>query len=289
MLEFTEKIAVEEAEQSKFYLQEAGQPLPEAFDETDVNINARPVFTDTFVVLLKYGLAQASLTVYSLSLNTSTRADIRAFYTKCLQNSSELTNRCSDLMLDKGLHQPQIHLPVPVRIEKVDSESYIAGWFTDRRPINAQEIGQIIYHYRATEIHKEVIKTAIQVTKTKEFKKHFERGVDIYQKHLDVFKSILSENNLPKLTTWENEILDTTDSPFSDRIWQFKHAALTAQVAARYGAASSSVMRKDIGAMFLRLMSETLKYGEDAAELLIKHKYLDQLPMVKESPGNSHQ
>lgn len=226
------------------------------------------------------------MSVYALSLNTSIRADIRAFYQKCIQNTSILVNLCMDIMIIKGMHQPEIHLPIPTNIEKVDSQQFLAGWFTEKRPINAQEIAQIVFNYRATEVHKELLKGAVQVTKSKELKKHFERGVEIYQKHLEIFQTILTENGLPMFPTWENEILDTTDSPFSERVLHFKHAALTSQTSARYGAACSSMMRKDLGAHFMRLMNETLKYGEDAANLMIKYKFLDQLPMVKEHPND---
>ncbi|WP_083391587.1 DUF3231 family protein [Halobacillus karajensis] len=106
-------------------------------------------------------------------------------------------------------------------------------WFADGRPINAQEIGQIVYNYRAKEVHKEFIKGTAQVTKSKQLKEHFERGVEIYQKHLDILQSILSKNHLPKLPTWENEVLETTIFPFSYRLMHFKHAALMSETSAR--------------------------------------------------------
>lgn len=171
MLEFTEVIAVEEARQSKLFLEEAGQPLPTPFEENDVNVNAKPLFTDVYVVLLNSTLTQAAMSVYALSLNTTTRADIRAFFSECIDNTKELFNRCADIIVDKGLQQSDIHLQAPKYIEKVESQSYIQGWFTDRRPINAQEIGQIIYNYHSTEVHKEFINGASRVAKTKELKK----------------------------------------------------------------------------------------------------------------------
>lgn len=281
MLKFTEEIAIKESEQSKLFLIEAGQPLPQPFDENDVKINARPLFTDHYVILLKYGLVQAANTVNSLSLNTSSRGDILSFYKMCLENSSELLRQCMNLMQNKGLQHPEIHIPTPDLVEKVDSQNFLSGLFTDTRPLNALEIGQIVHNFHATEIHKEFISGAAQVTNSKELKEHYQRGVDISDKQLEIFQSILTKNGLPKLPTWETEILDTTASPFSERVMLYKHAALTSQASARYGATLSSTTRKDIGAHFMRLMGETLKYGEDTANLLIKYKFLDQLPMAK--------
>ncbi|WP_180994396.1 DUF3231 family protein [Bacillus sp. Marseille-P3661] len=281
MLKYTEEIAFKEAEQSKKFLLEASQALPQPFDVNDVNINAKPLFSDNYVILLKYGLAQAALTVYSLSLNTSTHEDIRAFYKMCLENSAELLNQCVNLMVNKGLHHPEIHIPTPDKIEKVDTKLFLSGLLSDTRPLNALEIGQIVYNYNATEIHKEFIRGSAQVTNSKELKDHYLRGVDIFDKQLEVLQKVLSKNGLPKLPTWETEVFDTTDSPFSERVMLYKHAALTSQAAARYGASLSGTTRKDIGGHFMRLMWQTIKYGEDTANLMIKYKFLDQLPLAK--------
>lgn len=286
MLQLAEKFAMEEAEQSKSLLVEANEPLPQPFDEKDVVVNGEPLFTDNYVLLLKYSLAQAAMTVFALSLNTSTRSDIRRFYQKCIQNASELLNHCMDIMVNKKLVLPEIHIPTPNTIEKVNSNEYLGGWFANKRPINAQEIGQIVYNFRSTEIHKEFIRGAARVTKSSELKKHYQQGVEIFQKHLNEFQSILSQNGLPNLPTWDSEILETDTSPFSDRLINYKHTALTSQAAARYGAALCSVMRKDIGAHFMRLMSETLVYEEDAANLMIKNNFLINCLWRKRNKNN---
>jgi hypothetical protein len=281
MLTFAEKIAIFESESSKQLLIEAGQPLPQPFDENDVKINANPLFTDNYVIHLKYSLVQTAMTVYALSLNTSTRADIRSFFKKGLENSSELLNLCVDLLLKRGLLHPKIQIPTPKKIEKVETHYFLSGILSDTRPLNALEISQLVYNHRATEIHKEFIKGAAQVTSSTELKEHYQRGVKIFNKQLEVLQLSLSHNGLPMLPTWESEILDTNESPFSERIMLYKHAALTSQAAARYGATLSSTTRKDTAAHFMKFMGETLKYGEDLANLMIKHKFLDQLPMAK--------
>ncbi|WP_147535747.1 DUF3231 family protein [Bacillus marasmi] len=281
MLKFAENIAFKESEQSKLFLVESGQPLPQPFDEHDIKINAVPLFTDNYVILLKYGLTQAAMTVHALSINTSSRSDIRMFFQTCLEDSSNLLNQCVDLIQFKGLHHPEIHIPIPDKIEKVEEQNFLTGIFSDTRPINALEIGQLVYNYHATEVHKEFIKGAAQVSSSKDLQENYQRGTKIFEKQLEVFQLVLSQNGLPKLPTWETEILDTTESPFSERLMFFKHAALTSQTAARYGATLSSTTRKDLGSHFMRFLGETLKYGEDVANLMIKNKFLDQLPIAK--------
>lgn len=281
MLKFAEEIALKESEQAKIILLEASQPLPQPFDESDVNLMAAPLFTDNYVILLKYGLVQAAQTVNALSLNTSTHAVVRSFYKNSLENASELLNICVDLMINKGLHHPEIRIPTPEIIEKVDTQNFLSGIFSDTRPLNALEIGQLVYNFNASEIHKEFIKGSAQVTNSSKLKEHYQQGVAMFDKHLRILQKVLSVNGLPKLPTWETEVLDTTNSPFSERVMLYKHAALTTQAAARYGAALSSTTRIDIGAHFMQLMMETLKYGKNTADLMIKFKFLDQLPLAK--------
>jgi uncharacterized protein YeaO (DUF488 family) len=284
ILEYAEEIATIEVDKSKAFLEEAGQPLPHKYDKEDVDLSAPAICTDQFTLIIKYTLAQAAHVVYSLSLSTSTRKDIRGFYQECLKNSAELFNRLADLMVKKGLHHPELHIPTPSHVEKISEQNYLAGWFVDRRPLNSQEINQLEYNFKATELHKTFMKSFAQVTPSKELKKHFQRGVEMFQKHLEIFQSILTENDLPKLPTWESELTDTAISPFSDKLMLYKMTLLTAAAAGRYGMAISGVLRKDLGGHFTRLMAETLQYGEDSANLMIERGFMDQLPMAKERP-----
>ncbi|WP_404332051.1 DUF3231 family protein [Mesobacillus maritimus] len=281
ILEYAEEIAKIEVDISKAFLEEANHPLPQKFDQNDVDIDAPAICTDNFTGIIKYQLSQAAHIVYSLSLSTSTRKDIREFYQECLKNSAELSNRLADFIIKKGLHHPEIHIPTPNHAEKVSNQRFLAGWFAERRPINTAEISQLVFNFKATELHKTFMKKFAQVTPSKKLKKHYERGVEILQKHLDIFQSILTENDLPKLPTWESELTDTAVSPFSDRLMLYKMTLLTSEASGRYGTSLSSVQRRDLGVHYTRLMAEVLKYGEDSANLMIEHGFMDQLPLAK--------
>jgi len=285
ILQYAVEMAEIEFEKSKDFLVGANYPLPQKFDEQDVDLNAPAICTDNFTLIIKYSLVQSAQIVYGLSLSTSTRKDIRVFYQECLNNSAELYNRLTDLLITRGLHHPEIHIPTPTHVEKVSKQSYLAGWFADRRLINSQEIAQLAYNFKSIEMHKTFSKVMSQITPSKEVKNHFLRGIAMYQKHLDIFQSILTANDLPKIPTWESELTDTTVSPFSDRLMMFKMTMLTAAASGRYGLALSSVQRKDLGTHFMRLMAETLQYGEDSVNQMIERGFMDQLPMAKEHPA----
>jgi hypothetical protein len=187
-------------------------------------------------------------------------------------------------MIKKGLHHPEVYIPTPNHMEKVSKQSFLAGWFADRRPINSAEITQIVFNFRSTEFNKTFLKSFAQVTPSKQLKKHFQRGVEMFQKQLDIFQSILTENDLPKIPTWDSEITDTTISPFSDRLMLYKMTLLASEVAGRYGTSLATIQRRDLGAHYMRLITEVLQYGEDCMNLIIEHQFIDQLPMAKERP-----
>jgi rubrerythrin len=284
MLKNAEMFSVKQEEKSKKFLEEAGYPLPDGFDEQDVDVKCQPLYSDNFILYTKFVLAQQGCIFYSMFLATSINSDIRQFYEYCWTNSKNIYNQCADIMVKKGLHHPKLHVPKPERVDKVDNQSFLAGWFTDRRPLNVQEISQLEFCFKATEHNKEFLKSFAQTSQSKELRNHFQRGAEISQKHLEIFQNILSENDLPHLPTWESEITDSTVAPFSDRLMLYKMTLLTGLISTNYGTALSTMMRRDLGLHFIRLRTELLKYGEDTLNLMIKHEYLDQLPMAKEKP-----
>jgi len=122
-LEYMVDMAIFEIEQSRIYLEDANHPLPQKFDEQDVNVNAPAIYSDNLILLIKIALCKNALNVYSLSLSTSTRPDIRQFYEVCLNKTSQLFNRLTDLLIKKGLHHPEFYIPTPTQIEKVSKQS----------------------------------------------------------------------------------------------------------------------------------------------------------------------
>lgn len=256
-------------------------PLPQKFDEQDVNVNAPAIYSDNLILLIKIALCKNALNVYSLSLSTSTRPDIRQFYEVCLNKTSQLFNRLTDLLIKKGLHHPEFYIPTPTQIEKVSKQSFLAGWFTERRPLISNEIMQLVSSIRSLEANKEILRSFAQVTSSIELKKHFQRGSEKNQKQIDTLQSILIDNELPQLPTWDSEITDSTIPPFSNRLMLYCVMLITASTIGQYGAFLSSVLRKDIGATNTRLMAEELLYGEDSVNLMIEQGFLDQLPMAK--------
>lgn len=52
----------------------------------------------------------------------------------------ELYKKTLNLLLEKGLYFRAAAIPIPEKVDFVQKQSYLTGWFGERRPLNAAEI-----------------------------------------------------------------------------------------------------------------------------------------------------
>lgn len=117
-----------------------------------------------------------------------------------------------------------------------------------------------------------------QVAKIKEVRQYFERGRDIAQKHIEVFSSRLSKEHLPSPMTWDSEVTDSTEAPFSDKLMMFHITALIASGIGQYGVSASTSPRADLATMYTRLSAEIGKYADEGANIMIKNGWMEKPP-----------
>ncbi|SFB21864.1 Coat F domain-containing protein [Lentibacillus halodurans] len=232
---------------------------------------------------MKYSLAEDAGTLYTVALAESTHADVRQYYYTCLTRTVDLIEELTGLMDKKGLLNPKIQVPTPGSIEKVQDQSFVGGWFSGNRPLNTMEITRITACFRHVEVKKELLNSFVQITSSKQLQKHFKRGEQLTKKHLEVMQDLLDRHDLPHLQTLESDVTDSTVPPFSDRLMLFKISVFVSMIMGHYATALSTVMRKDIGVDFGRLMSEIGLYGEDTLNLMIKMGFLNQMPLAKKT------
>ncbi|MET3698716.1 uncharacterized protein DUF3231 [Bacillus oleivorans] len=99
-------------------------------------------------------------------------------------------------------------------------------------------------------------------------------------KHIEVFTSLLREDDLPSPTTYESEVTNSTTPPFSDKMMMFFIMSLGSVFISRYGTAIGLCNRRDIGLHFTRLLAESAKYLEDAVNIMIKNGWMEQPPQA---------
>jgi hypothetical protein len=265
------------------FMSKENYPIPRGFtEEDDVNIHAPRLFQDPFYLNYIYIMSLQGMTGYALSVSNSIRSDLRKYYITCMSETMELFDQSIDLMLSKGLFtRPPIISP-PDSIDFVKHQSFLTGWLGDRRPLNAIEIGDISFNMLKMHLHAALKVGFIQVTQSKEIRQHFMRGLDIANKHIKIFESVFKEDKLNSPISWQSMITNSTSMTFSDKYMMYQIQLSTQLSLSFYGSAMSVNSRRDIGADYLRLFLELLKFGEDGANLMIKNGWLEQPPTASD-------
>jgi len=254
-------------------------PVPDGFSEkNDVDLSAPRLYSDDFYLFYVNNMAKIAGNGYSLSLSNSSREDVRRYFTECIESSSELYNKSTEVLLNKGLYIKHPQIPYPDSIDYVKQQSFLSGWFADRRPLTSIEIMNLFFNIERNEIGKSLVMGFSQVARNKEVADFMVRAKQISAKHIEIFGSILSESELPAPMTWDTLPTKSTSKTFSDKLMMFHVTALTAAGASHYGTSLGTSPRRDIGLHYSRLMQEILIFSEDGANIMINNGWMEQPP-----------
>jgi len=264
---------------SEFFKKE-GFPIPHGFTDNDVDLSAPQLFTDSLCLTYTYIFTVNGLAGYAAALTTSVRRDIRDYFVKCQEDSMDLFNKALDLLLQKGIVTRPPLLHPPTSYEFVESQDYIKGLLREPRPLNCIEISNIFWDLKKIQLSKAITIAFAQVAKSPRIRKYFWKGVEIYSKHIKIFEELLDENNLPRPTSEEAEVTNSTISPFSDRLMLYHKAVFGSTTMSMYGSAFATCERTDLVADFARLTAELSKHTFEGNKIMIENKWFEQPPLA---------
>lgn len=265
---------------SKRLLEKINYPIPIGFSESDLNLKAPRLFTDKFLLLDIWRLSEYGMIVLAMRLNTSLVREVRDFYTDLLIINISLFNEASDLTIAKGIDVSAPHIPTPENVEFLSKETFFKGLLGDPRTIDALEIQEIVFNLVGMIHGITLLMGFSQVAQSNDTREHLLRGKEICSKHVNVLQSILKNEDLPTIPTFESEVTKSTEPPFSDKLMMFLTLSLSQLVFARYGIAMSLCARADIVVDLTGLMTETANYMKDGAIIMIENSWLEQPPIA---------
>jgi hypothetical protein len=146
--------------------------------------------------------------------------------------------------------------------------------------LNSLEISTIFFNLKKSLIAKAIAIGFSQVAKAKEVREFMVRIVDVAHKHVEIFSSILSEDNLPSPPNWDDHVTSSVVAPFSDKLMMNHIGYFLKAALAYYGLALSTSLRTDLATHCVRVIAEDLKVGEDLANILIKHQWMEKPPQA---------
>jgi hypothetical protein len=257
---------------------EEGIPVPLGFNNEDVYPHAERLFSDSFYLYYLKHMTKGGLATYSAVLPNVFRNDIREYYMSCISSTMELFQESTNVLLSKGIETRSPNLAYPSKVEFVEKQSFLSGWFGEQRPLTGIEVTHLYANIQTNKLGEAFCLGLAQVAKQKEVKEFMLRGVEICKKHITLFSEYLHSNFLPAPMTWDQEVTGSTDLPFSEKLMMFHVGLLSAAGMGNYGVAMSLSPRRDIAAMYGRLITEVGKFAEDGTNISIKHRWMEKPP-----------
>jgi hypothetical protein len=255
-------------------------PIPQAFTDEDVDVTAPRLFADTFLLTYLKQMARVGVNSNSMALALSTRSDVVHFYTECLASSAELNNKATALKLSKGIYIRPPYISVPENVEFVQKQNFLNGLFGENRPLLAVEIAHLYANVQTNGFGKAMLIGFSHVAKSKDVREYTARGKEVYGKHVQVLGTTMQESDLPIPMTWDTDVMESTVSPFSDKLMMFHVSALNSVGIGDYGVSISMTMRKDLTVNYSRLATELGLYAQDGAKLMIENTWMEQPPQA---------
>ncbi|MGM0900819.1 MAG: DUF3231 family protein [Bacillota bacterium] len=278
ILEYAKSLTEVHLKQIEDFLKNEHYPVPKGFTNRDVNLEAPKLFSDIFIIVYMQIMTIHGLTGYAGAVSTSIREDQVNYFIKCNTEAMELYRRILHVMVHKGIVSRPPNLTAPETIDFVKKQSFLTGWFGDRRPLNAVEFSGLFFN-----MQKNIVKIVLEigfslVTQSQELREYFQRGEKLCNKHFDIFSTILDESNLPAPPKYDAEISNSTVSPFSDKLLLFHIVTLISTASGYYGAAFSLSQRRDLATKYAILIAEITKYAEDGVNIMIDKGWMEQPP-----------
>src|SRR4051794_28049364 len=257
--------------------QEEQIPTPTGFTYDDVNFNATRLYTDSFMLTYINHMAKIGMLGYSGFVSMSARGDTRSYYREGLNETSELFERSSTVLLSKGLFVRAPYIAYPTKTDFVDSKKYLSGLnpFTNKRPLNSVEISYLYMNVKTNLIGGKLALSFAQTSSRENIQKWMLRGKDITKKHIQIFTKALMDNDTQAPISSDVAITDSTTPPFSDKLTMFHMSLLSTIGTGNYATAAASSQRSDLMINYERLSLEIAQYAKDGADMMIQNEWLE--------------
>ncbi|RKQ37983.1 DUF3231 family protein [Oceanobacillus halophilus] len=255
-----------------------GIAVPKAFGEEDVHTDAKRLFSDTFYLKYVKNMAKGGLANYASALPNLVRQDIRSYIGKSIDSTKELYNIATDLLLTKGFEIRPPSIPYPKEVSFVKDQHFLAGWMGEQRTLTGTEITQLYANIETNRLGLSLIIGFSQVAKDATIRKYMMRGKKMAKKHIDIFSSFLQKHDIPFSTSGQNEVTDSTEAPFSDKLIMYHVGLLSAAGMGNYGVAMALSPRRDIAMYLGRLLMEVGLFSEDGMNITIRNGWMEYPP-----------
>lgn len=255
-------------------------PTPLGFGESDVNLDAPRLFTDTFYLFYLSNMASFGIDGYSLITRYVARSDIRRFFQDCIAEAGELYGKVVDLCLEQGTYIRSPRVEFDKKVSFIEKDTFLQGILKKPRPITAREITNAFSGILIDVMWQGMCEAFGQTTSSKKVKDFCFEGRNIASVHRQKFSDLLFSEHLPVPSFSESFVTDSTTQTFSDRLIM-QHILILCNFAFSVDAvAIASSLRSDLIAIHTQYGAEIAKYASKGMDIMIENKWLEQPPQA---------
>jgi hypothetical protein len=278
ILEFALQLAESHITKITEFLDNANFQIPIGFTENDVNVNAPRLFSDQFLLFYSYIMTIHGITAYGLAVSNTERQDIQDYFFDCTVSSKELFQKIVELAKNQPKYTSVPSIPSPHGVEFMESPGFISNLIGDKRPLNSSEISTLFFNSTKTGFVSSLSLAFSQVAVREDVRNFMLKNVKLAGKDAESFDTILQQDHLPIPEKWDDEITNSTVSPFSDKLIMFHAGFLVNAALTYYGASLGSSYRSDIIVNYSKVFTHAMKAGAISYNIMVKHGWLEKQP-----------
>ena len=253
-------------------------PIPMGFNDKDVNPEAPRLFEDQFYLhYLRYA-GKAGLSLYSTAIPLVLRKDVRDFFIQVLNLTVNLLTKVNEVIIGKGFLMKPPPIPIPEKVDFIQKQNYLNGFFGNVRPLHALEITHLYDNIDNNLTSKALLIGFSQTAKTDKIREFMLRGKEMANKHVEACAQHLQKDHLPTLPLLDHLVSTSTVAPFSDKLMLFHKIDMFSMKIRSYANGASLSGRRDIAAMYARFLMDVSLFVEDGANIMIEHGWMEQPP-----------
>ncbi|TVY07133.1 DUF3231 family protein [Paenibacillus cremeus] len=279
-VEYTHSLSGKHLHRFQSAFKEENIPAPRGINSDDIFPGGHRLYSDTFYVNYIAGMAKFALITYAVSSAEASRTDIQQMYNEIVNDLQIINQKSTQFMLSKGIYIHSPYVPAPKEADVVKKQSFLAGFFGNKRPLTVFEINQLFNNIQSNANGKALMMGFSQVTQNKGLREYFIRGKELSNKYVSELSDALNKEDVAIPPTFDGEVTDCTEPPFSERLMLFHVALLGSSGLGNYGISLAACTRRDLAAMFGRIMLEAKTYIEDGWNLMIEEGWMEQPPLA---------
>ncbi|WP_421377886.1 DUF3231 family protein [Bacillus salacetis] len=280
ILEEAIQIYAKQKEQVVSFIQKDGFPLPKGFTDYDLKKGAKRLFTDIFCLHYLHIMTMHGLIGHVTALSSSVNKELRHFYDSCDNEAKNIYHKCTELLLEMGHFQRDPYFYPEENPEFITSKSFSEGILGKDRRLAATEIISLSLNLKKAIMSKALSISFSQVTQTQDTREFLEYSAKVADKQIQSLAAILRKDNLPVPMSWETEVTNSTEAPFSDKLMMY-HMGFLYQTAQTFqGAGLATAMRTDLAFEYEKIILKNLSVTKKWFNIMVKYNWLEQPPLA---------